>query len=115
MPSQVASSDVETSITRVFSVGRCESDAAIASSAATPVALSLAPGTASRRPMSAIVSAVPAANTVPSFISVRLPTAAPAATAAGPKITGHISPGLVSVRSSTCGNLRKIISGIAGW
>ena len=53
IPSHSASSEVETSITRTLSVGRSASARAIASSAATPVALSLAPGTVSRKPMSA--------------------------------------------------------------
>ena len=65
IPSQSASSEVETSITRTLSVGRSASERAIASSAATPVALSFAPGTASRRAMSASAAAESAARRRP--------------------------------------------------
>ena len=44
----------------------------------------------------------------------RLPLSAPAATAAGPPTTGHISPGLVLAFSTIFGKAPKSVSGIPG-
>ena len=82
MPSHNASSEVETSITRTFSAGRSASARAIATSTATPVALSLAPGTVPRNPMSAKAVAEPAERTMPAQVNQRRPVSAPPATAA---------------------------------
>jgi hypothetical protein len=114
MPSQVASSEVETSRMRVRSGGFSARARASASSAITPVPLSLAPGTASREPISAIEAAVPAQRIAPSRSSKRLRSAAPTPTTAGPPTTGSISGGLVLAFSNAHGANRSMVSGIAG-
>ena len=115
IPSHSASSEVETSITRTLSVGRSASERAIASSAATPVALSFAPGTVSRNAMSASAAAESAESAVPALTSARLPVSAPAPTSRGTATTGAIRGGLVSTRSISHGKRPKTASGIAGW
>ena len=115
IPSHSASSEVETSITRTFSVGRSASARAIATSSATPVALSLAPVTVSREPMSASRAADTAPTAIPVLTSARFPLSAPAPISAGIATAGAISGGLVSLRSSSQGARPKTSSGIAGW
>ena len=60
-----SSDPVETSSTRTPSSGRSWSERAIASSVATALRLSLAPGTTPRAPMSAMAATVPAAEDRP--------------------------------------------------
>jgi hypothetical protein len=115
IPSQSASSDVETSITLTLSVGCSARARAIATRTATPVALSLAPGTVSRRPMSASSAADSAARAVPALTSPGLSASAPPATSAGIATTGANSGGLVSTRWISHGARPKTIFGIAGW
>ena len=83
IPSHSASSEVERNSTRTDSVGSATRARARAISATQPVPLSLAPGTTSREPMSAMKPTVPAEIAVPAAVSARLPSAAPAATSAG--------------------------------
>jgi hypothetical protein len=64
--------------------------------------------------MWAMKAAMPAETTVPSPVSARLPSSAPAATSAGPPTTGHISGGLVSLFSKTQGAISPTVSVIAG-
>ncbi len=115
MPSQVPSSEVETSNTRTDSVGRSASARARAMRATTPVPLSLAPGTTDREPMSAMPAANSADRIAPAFASPRLPVAAPRAASAGPATAGHISGGLVLATSKNLGYTRRIASGTPGW
>ena len=89
----------------MFSVGRSASAARDRQQGDHAGRVVVGPGTASRAPMSANASAEPAASTVPSLRQRRgSPGAAPRPRAAGPPSTGHISGGLVSVRSR---NLRE--------
>ena len=107
---------METSITRTFSVGRSASERAKASSAATPVALSLAPGTVPRSAMSASAAADSAASAVPALIRVRLSGQRPGSDQQrGSATTGAIRGGLVSTRSISHGKRPNTRSGIAGW
>ena len=103
IPSQRASSEVERKRIRVFSGGCSAKARANASWAMQPVPLSLAPGTTSPAPMWAMNAALPAETAVPRPVSFLLPSAAPAATIAGPATVGHISGGLVSLFSKTQG------------
>src|SRR5947209_7723747 len=90
MPSCNASSaPAETSSTRRPGRGRSRSAVARATSAATPDRLSLAPGTAGRRPMSTIATRDAALRVTPARVRPRRPVALPRATRAGPAITGH--------------------------
>ena len=59
-------------------------------------------------------AAAPAETAVPRPVSLRLPSAAPAATIAGPATVGHISGGLVSLFSKTQGAFSPTVSVIAG-
>jgi hypothetical protein len=72
IPSHMASSEVETNITRRFSTGCSAMARASAISAATAVALSFAPGIVPREPMSAKAAVDPTESTVPSQVSQRL-------------------------------------------
>ncbi len=115
MPSMKPSSaPVDTSSTRRPSIGSRASWSATPTSAATPVALSLAPGTTSREPMSAKAAAEPSDTHVPARSSRRRPVSAPRATSAGPPNTVHISGGLVLLRSSSPGNHLAARSGMPG-
>ena len=64
--------------------------------------------------MCAMKAADAAETRVPSPVSPRLPSIAPAATSAGPPTTGHIRGGLVSFCSKTQGALSPTASVIAG-
>ena len=79
-----------------------------------PVPLSFAPGTTSPTPICAMNAALAAERNVPSPVSFRLPSAAPAATTAGPATVGHIRGGLVSLSSKTQGAFSPTASVIAG-
>src|SRR6266516_2042044 len=72
-------------------------------SVATVERLSFAPGTTPRRPIAADYAYAPSASMAPVVRTLRALSSAPAAASSGPPMTGHISGGVVSVRSSRAG------------
>ena len=99
IPSQVASSDVETSITRTLSVGRATSASASAIRVSTPVPLWFAPGTTWLMPMFAIAAPKPALTKAPAPAKARDPISAPIPASRGAPTLIAISGGLVSLPS----------------
>ena len=77
---------------------------ATSSSTATPLRLSLAPGTTGWRIMSAMTTAVAVAMAVPTAAVRRPPVSALAETVTGPPITSPINGGQRSVRAITPGS-----------
>ena len=94
MPSWLASSEpVESSTMRRPSGASPPRCRATSSSTATPVRLSLAPGTTGWRDMWAMSPAETAEIAVPAAVIPRRPSAAPSATSAGPATTPPMSGG----------------------
>lgn len=116
IPSMNDSSEpVETSRTRRPLTGSSRSASARPTRTATPVRLSLAPGTTPRAPTSANTAMLPSPSSAPARSRPARPRTAPAATRAGPASTGAIRGGDVSERSSRPGATRAIIGSTPGW
>ena len=104
MPSCSASSaPADTSITRSPRTGsRCRARAS-AISTATPVRLSLAPGTAGRKPISTMAASEPRLRTRPTRRGPLRPVALASETSAGPAMTSHHAGGLLVIASTRSG------------
>ena len=116
MPSMNDSSEpVDTSSTRTPGCGRSPSERASASSTATALRLSLAPGTTSLRAMSAIVTVVAPASSDPQRRRPLRPRIEPSATNTGPSHVANMIGSVCVERSSSSGKRSANSFGSPGW